>query len=92
MLPFQKNVNATSDILLPDGRKANSLKQAPLYRELAGLGVDVKPDMGKAELIGIWESAITSKIEAMRRDNPKLGRTPNVQLIDKALASFGSSA
>ena len=64
----RKTVNATAALPLPDGRRADQMRVAELYRELTKIGIPgINTAHGKQELLHAYEGALLSRIEAGRR-------------------------
>lgn len=66
------------ELVLPDGRRADTLRRDELYRVLERASVPgLTPHMGKAELLGVYEAAVISRAEAMRRDRNPAKQPPS---------------
>ena len=57
-------------LVLPDGRRANSLDRHSLRRELEALGVPgITAHIGVQEMLCLYDASEQSRIEAQRRAN-----------------------
>jgi hypothetical protein len=65
---WQVIIRDKPDVLLPSGKRADSLRVGELYRELSRLSVPgITASMGKDDLLDAYEAALIAQAEALRR-------------------------
>jgi hypothetical protein len=59
-----------SELELPSGTLASSLRVEPLRAELQRLGIEVRPTMGKSEMLDLYAARVVGVVEKLRTSNP----------------------
>ena len=57
--------NPFAKLTLPDGRDVASLRYVQLFNALSKLDIGIKPTMGSAEMIRLYEKALQAKADEL---------------------------
>ncbi len=85
---FTRTDRDFANLVLADGRPAESLRLVPLFKELTRMGIPgIRPEMGKADLLGAYDAAVRAVADDLRP--PGALRPADLsQIVAKQAAEF----